>query len=363
VTGPDPAPGAGPITTDEYHTGGEPFRIVTAGVPDLQGATVAERRLWAAAHLDATRRLLVHEPRGHADMYGGFPTPPDDDGADLGVVFFHNDGFSTACGHGTIALATWAVDTGRVAPGEDGTATMRIDVPSGRLDVTAHLDADGRVEAVAFANVPAFVLAEVEIAPDDDEEADEVEEDGAAVATIAFGGAFYAIVDAADVGISLADDPLPEIVGWCRDLKDELNGSDAWVHPDHERLAGIYGVILVEPADLPADGVPLPLGAQPWLVQRNLTVFADGEVDRSPTGSGTSARLAALHHQGRIAVGQGLVNLSPVDSVMTAVIDATTTVGAHPAVRTTVAGAAYRTGSSTFTVDPRDPLRGGFLLR
>ena len=139
--------GRAPITTTDYHTGGEPFRIVTGGVPDLGGATVLERRRWAAEHADHVRQMLVNEPRGHADMYGGFVTPPDDDGADLGVVFFHNEGYSTACGHGTIALVTWAIDSGRVAiaPATPGTPGARdvavtVDVPSGRLACTARLD-------------------------------------------------------------------------------------------------------------------------------------------------------------------------------------------------------------------------------
>src|SRR5499426_2889780 len=148
------------IATTDYHTAGEPFRIVAEGEVEIPGATVGERRVVAAAteEVDRVRRLLCHEPRGHADMYGCFPIPPDDAGADLGVLFWHKDGYSTACGHGTIALGAWAVETGLVEAPTDGEADVVIDVPSGRVAARVSTRG-GRVDAVAFRNVPAFVLA------------------------------------------------------------------------------------------------------------------------------------------------------------------------------------------------------------
>jgi len=146
------------VRTVDYHTAGEPFRIVTGGVEPLEGRTILERRRFAAEHLDDVRRLLVNEPRGHADMYGCFVTEPEDEGADLGVVFFHNAGYSTACGHGTIALVTWAIESGRVEAREPETHVV-VDVPSGRLETWADV-ADGRVRSVRFRNVPSFVWAE-----------------------------------------------------------------------------------------------------------------------------------------------------------------------------------------------------------
>ncbi len=296
----------GPITTEDYHTGGEPFRIVTGGVPDLVGGTVAERRLWAGDNLDEVRQLLVNEPRGHADMYGGFVTPPDDEGAALGVVFFHNEGYSTACGHGTIALATWAVESGRVpTPAGASEVSFAIDVPSGRLPVTVTLGPQG-VERVSFDNVPAFVASTVQ-AP--------LTDGGHAAGAVAFGGAFYAVFTAGDFGLSVTPRDLPVIIELCRGMKEEINASGGPVHPDDERLADIYGVILVEevdPAEVDLEQLPPGLGSDA-IIQRNVTVFADGEVDRSPTGSGTSARLAVLHAAGQLAEGQELVNLSIVD--------------------------------------------------
>lgn len=338
---------AGPlqVSTIDYHTGGEPFRIVSGGIPPLQGATVAQRRLWAADHLDHVRRLLVNEPRGHADMYGGFVTPPDDAGADVGVVFFHNAGYSTACGHGTIALATWAVDSGLLPVTGAGAHDMTIDVPSGRLPVRVDVDAGGRVVGVAFRNVPSFVAAsgmDVEVA-------------GRRVRVdIAFGGAFYAILDAADIGVDIGAAQLPVIIERCRHIKDQLNATAPPQHPEDPRLADVYGVILVE--DLPTTG-------DADLVQRNVTVFADGEVDRSATGSGTSARLALLHAQGRLGVGEVLENRSIVDSVMRGRILGQTTLAGHAAVDTEVAGTAFRTGVHHFHLDPRDEVGTGFLLR
>jgi proline racemase len=331
-----------PIRTVDYHTGGEPFRIVTGGVPELGGRNVVERRRWAMEHLDDVRRLLVNEPRGHADMYGAFVTPPDDDWAHLGVVFFHNEGFSTACGHGTIALVAWAVDTGRVAaPPGSRSVDVTVDVPSGRLACVARLGEDGRVDAVRFRNVPSFVLArDVSVRTTD----------GIVSLDVAFGGAFYGSVEAGSVGLGLTPGDLPALIRMQRELRPALERSLDVVHPDAPDLRGIYGVIFWERLG-PAE-------------DRNVTVFADGEIDRSPCGSGTSARLAVLHDRGELAIGQPFRHRSIVDSVFdAAVVDEGPPVGGHPSVITEVEGSAYRTGESVFALDPRDPLGTGFLLR
>ena len=319
------------ISAVDYHTAGEPFRIVTDGVEAPQGATILDKRRDAHDRLDHVRRLLVHEPRGHADMYGGFVVEPEDAEAHLGVVFFHNAGYSTACGHGTIALVTWALDEGIVEKAE-GENHVVVDVPSGRLDTWARVE-DGRVRSVRFRNVPSFVWAEgVEL--------------GERTVDVAFGGAFYASVEE-----RVEAGKLPRLIELGRQLKRELEAWQDVVHPLEPELRDIYGVIFWQEE-----------GESP-LTQRNVTVFADGEVDRSPCGSGTSARLALLDRAGRLPRGEELCHRSIVDTEFTGRVVRDTEVAGLPAVITEVEGSSYRTGEHVFMLDPSDPLEAGFLLR
>jgi len=321
------------LVCTDYHTAGEPFRIVTAGVPEIPGATVRDRREHAAADhsVDTVRKLLCHEPRGHADMYGCFLVPPDDGGADLGVLFWHKDGYSTACGHGTIALGAWAVESGRIAAPADGEVDVRVDVPSGRV-VARVRSQGGAVQSVAFRNVPAFVIARNVRA-------------ARALVDVAYGGAIYACVPAARFGLRVVPEDLDQLIAAGREVKLALEGSDVARHPADERLSGIYGTILYEEI---AD-----------LHQRNVTIFADGEVDRSPCGSGTSARCALLADEGALHAGQVLRHDSIIDTTFTARVVETTQAG----LITEVEGTAYRTGEHRFVLDPRDPLGTGFVLR
>ena len=319
------------VSVVDYHTGGEPFRIVTAGVPPLEGAPILERRRFARAELDAFRRLLVYEPRGHADMYGCHVVSPDDEGADLGVVFFHNEGYSTACGHGTIALVTWALDEG-VVERREGETRVVVDVPSGRLETWAAVE-DGRVRSVRFRNVPSFVRAE------------RIEAAGRVV-DLAFGGAFYASLEE-----RVEPGELPRLITLGRELKAALEAAHDVVHPLERELRDVYGVIFWQEE-----------GEGP-LTQRNVTVFADGEVDRSPCGSGTSARLALLDAQGRLPRGEALRHRSIVGSEFTGRVVGEAEVGGIPAVITEVEGSAFRTGRAVLELDPADPIGEGFLLR
>lgn len=332
----------GPITTVDYHTAGEPFRIVTGGVDPLPGDDVPARRAHAAAHLDDVRRLLVNEPRGHADMYGCFVTPPDDPGGDLGVVFFHNDGFSTACGHGTIALVTWAIDEGIVARTGAETRVV-VDAPSGRLVATATSDGD-RVVGVRFRNVASYAAAlDLPVTVDGRD----------LIVDIGFGGAFYAIVDAAAVGCEVVAADLPALIGHGRAIKHAIEADHDIVHPQADHLRDVYGVLFVDRSR--TDGTTLH--------QRNVAIFADGEVDRSPTGSGVSARLAVLHARGVLATGDDLVTTGIAGQAFTGRVVEQVDLGEQAAVVTEVSGAAHRTGTATYTLDPHDPLGTGFLLR
>ncbi|BAJ32440.1 MULTISPECIES: proline racemase family protein [Kitasatospora] len=333
------------VSTTDYHTAGEPFRIVIAGLPPIPGDTVAERRSIAIGSggsatsprpsaLDDVRRLLTREPRGHAGMYGGFIVPADDSEAHFGVLFWHKDGYSTACGHGTMALGAWAVDTGLVPAPEDGTALVRIDVPSGRVSATVHRSG-GRTTAVTFRNIPTRVLArKVELTTSL----------GTVQVDLAHSGAVYASLPAAALGLSVVPDRLSELTAAGREIRAALEG--------HEALAayrdGVYGVILYD--ELP----DTPTGPH----QRNVTVFADGQIDRSPCGSGTSARLALLADEGALTGDRVLRHDSIIGTVFTGRVREPQDGG----VITEVTGTAHRTGEHRFVLDHEDSLGAGFLL-
>ncbi|MER7770263.1 proline racemase family protein [Kitasatospora sp. NPDC096140] len=340
------------VRTVDYHTAGEPFRIVLDGAPAIPGETVAERRAIALgaggsataprpSALDDVRQLLTREPRGHAGMYGGFLVPPDDDGAHLGVLFWHKDGYSTACGHGTIALGAWAVDSGLVASPEDGVAPVRIDVPSGRVTALVHR-AGGRTTGVTFRNVPTRVSAlKLPVRTSR----------GTVEVAVAHSGACYASVPAAALGLAVEPAQLAELTAAGREIRAALADSEAVAHPIDPRLSGVYGVILHD--ELPSEGGVLN--------QRNVTVFADGQIDRSPCGSGTSARLAVLAAEGRLAPGEPLRHESVIGTVFTGRV----LPGGDPlgeGVVTEVGGTACRTGEHGFVLTPDDELGTGFLL-
>ncbi len=334
------------LHTIDYHTAGEPFRIVPELPFPIGGATVAERRMFAIADpaVDAARQLLCFEPRGHADMYGGLITPPDDDGAAFGALFWHKDGFSTACGHGTIALGVWAVESGRVVADPTGVTDIVIDVPSGRVTARVHTVGE-RVTSVDFVNVGSYLIADrVPVQTSR----------GELEVSVSFGGAIYAQLDAAALGLTVTRDRVAEIIAIGREIKWALNDSEYARHPSDPRLSGIYGTIVYEDRGSSDPGRPH---------QRNATVFADGELDRSPCGSGTSARVATLVARGHLAPGGTLTHDSIVGSRFLARVVGSATVDGYPAVIPEVTGMAYRTGEHHFTVDPHDPLVPGFVLR
>ncbi len=334
------------IHTIDAHTAGEPFRTIVGGFPELEGETMLARRRYAREHCDPLRRALVWEPRGHADMYGGIVTEPTSLRSQLGVLFVHNEGFSTMCGHGIIALVTVALETGlveRTWPGAgDVEPVLRIDTPAGRVTATARLRGE-RVASVAFHNVPSFVAAldqTVAVAG-----LGEVRYD------LAFGGAFYAYVDAGAVGLDLGPEGHRAIIEAGKAIKRAIVESREIRHPFEADLGFLYGVIFVGPAR--AEGVH----------SRNVCVFADGEVDRSPTGTGVSGRLAIHLARGEIKVGQTIVIESILGTRFRGRVVEPTAFGPYPAVIPEVEGSAHITGRSELLIDPADELGHGFLLR
>ena len=332
--------GAIVLETVEMHTGGEPVRIVTAGYPPVEGATILDKRRHAREQLDHLRRLLIFEPRGHYDMYGVIPVEPDLPDADMAVLFIHNEGYSTMCGHATIALGRYAVDRGIVARGETETL-VRIQCPCGL--VTARVAKDG---SVAFESVPSFAFAL--------DATVEAPGYGRIVTDIGYGGAFYAILPAERLGLSL-DAPVRDLVDAADAMTKATAAQIALDHPDGDDLAFLYGTILTDGGD----GRDTP--------SKNVCVFAEREVDRSPTGSGVTARMALMAARGTVGAGETRRFSSITGSVFEGRLASETTMtlraGRRDAVTVEVAGRAHYTGESRFTLEPGDVLGQGFLLR
>jgi trans-L-3-hydroxyproline dehydratase len=331
----------GPITieTTEMHTGGEPVRIVTAGYPPIPGATILDKRRHARERLDHLRRFLLFEPRGHADMYGVIPVEPDHPEADLAVLFMHNEGYSTMCGHAVIALARWAADTGRVARCARETP-VAIQCPCGLVRARVA----GGDAAVRFESVPAFALAldaPVEVAGH-----------GRVTVDVGYGGAFYALAPAARFGLDVRRSRVRDLVDAAAAVTDGARAQIRLAHPDAADLAFLYGTILTDGGD-GAGGAPTA----------NICVFAEREVDRSPTGSGVTARLAVQHARGQIGVGAERLFESVTGAVFTGRVLRRTRAGDTDAVVVEVGGRAHYTGTARFTLEPGDALGEGFLLR
>ena len=339
-----PPAGATTITTIDAHTAGEPLRIIIGGIPEPTGATILERRRFMQQHLDFARRALIWEPRGHYNMYGCLLTPPNIPEADFGVLFLHNEGYSTMCGHGIIALITALVQMGVVNANHRQQVPVNLDTPAGLVKATAHLDEMQRVERVSFINVPSFLYT-CDLAID-------LPTYGHIVVDIAFGGAFYAILPASHLGLSVVPEQTSLLVQAGEAIKKAVNAHLTINHPLEKDLSFLYGTILTGPPE------------NPQHYSRNITIFANSEVDRSPTGTGVSARLALHHAKGELPAQQEIV----IESILGAasafhcrIIDQTQ-IGPHPAIIPEVSGTAFITGLHEFILDPRDELGKGFLL-
>lgn len=329
------------ITTIDAHAEGEPLRIITHGLPLIPGDTILERRRYLLENLDYLRTALMWEPRGHADMYGAIMTDPVTEDADAGVLFMHNEGYSTMCGHGIIGLVTVALETGML-PVEGAQTTVKLDTPAGL--VTAHARVrDGRVRSVAFENVPSFVYAL--------DQTLDVPGIGRVRYDVAFGGAFYAYCQSADLGVGLEPSDFRRLIEVGTAVKHAVMDTLPIRHPFEGDLSFLYGTIVVGPAQ--TDGAD----------SRNVCIFAEGEVDRCPTGTGVSGRLALNHVRGQQAQDEAFVVESIIGTRFTGRILGTTTFGGYEAVIPEIEGSAYIVGRHEFLIDPSDPLRDGFILR
>jgi len=344
------------LKTIDAHAAGEPLRLIIEGFPSPRGKTMLEKREWLRKHADHLRRALMLEPRGHADMYGAILTEPVAPGSHAGVLFMHNEGYSTMCGHGVIAVTTMVLERGIVMPGGDGTSVV-YDSPAGTIRARATIragEAGGagragmagtteaiRVESVAFVNVPSFVL-----------------HGGLAVklgartirTDVAFGGAFYAIVDCEAAGLPIDIAHLPELRRIGMEIKHAIEATQTIAHPLEPGLQGIYGTIFTGPPS--EEGADL----------RNVTIFADAEVDRSPCGTGTAAVMAVVDAMGLLGEEKPFVHESLIGTRFHGRVVGRTTVGDYQAIVPEIEGSAWITGEHTFLVDERDPLKEGFRI-
>lgn len=329
------------VTAIDAHVAGEPLRVITGGEPALVGESILARRRYAKEKFDYLRTALMWEPRGHADMYGCLLTPPVSEQADFGVIFLHNEGYSTMCGHGIIAVTKVVLETGML-PIQEPVTRVGIDTPAGLVTAYAHVE-DGHVRSVSFHNVPAFVV-ELDATV-------EVPGLGAIRYDLAFGGAFYAYVQASEADVQCRPAHFRELIEKGMAIKHAVMASREIVHPSEPDLNFLYGTIFIGPPEVKARH------------SRNVCIFAEGEVDRSPTGTGVSGRLAIHFARDEIDIGEIIVIESLIGSCFSGRVVDETAFGPYKAIVPEVQGMAHITGKSEFVIDPDDPLRYGFLLR
>lgn len=326
------------LTTIDAHAAGEPLRVVTGGIPAIPGDTILAKRRYARENLDHLRRALMFEPRGHADMYGCLLTEPVTPDGDLGVLFMHNEGYSTMCGHGVIALVTVVLETRMIEARE----VLKLDTPAGRVTAKATFDGE-RVRCVTFENVPSFAYRL--------DQSVNVAGIGQVRYDVAFGGAFYAYCQAADLAVRIIPQEFRKLIDTGMLVKHAVMESLEIKHPFEEDLGFLYGTII--------DSGSMSETAN----SRNVCIFAEGEVDRSPTGTGVSGRVALEYAKGNLAIGEPFVIESLIGTRFTGRVARETKFGKYAAVIPEVEGSAHITGQHEFLIDPTDPLKNGFILR
>jgi len=328
--------------TIDAHTEGEPLRIISQGYPEIKGNSMLAKRRYLQQNLDNYRKILMHEPRGHADMYGVLITEPVVPGSDFGVLFLHNEGYSSMCGHGIIAVCKVAVEVGTIVP-TSWPHNIKIDSPAGLISAWVDRDYSGQL-SVWFDNVPSFAHSL----------GNRVSVDGFGEVDydIGFGGAYYAYVDADAHGVSCAANNVEQLINLGRDIKQAVMGQHELTHPRDPDLGFLYGTIFYSAKT-----------TNQHSHSRHVCVFADGEVDRSPTGTGVSGRIALLHAKGQVALGESITIESIVDGQMQVEAQPSERFYQYDAVIPQVSGRAWITGVHQFLLDPSDIFQQGFILR
>jgi len=325
----------------DAHTEGEPLRVILSGFPQPNGETILLRRKHLKDSFDSFRTALMWEPRGHADMYGCLLTEPLSNDADFGVLFLHNEGYSTMCGHGIIAVVKVVLETG-ILPIIAPETCVTIDTPAGCIHAFALIQ-DGHVQSVRFRNVPSYVHAL--------DQSVDVPDLGLVRYDLAYGGAYYAFVNANDVGLVTKTSQIKDLVHSGMLIKQAIAENTMILHPFEPDVGFLYGVIFI------GDGESQDAHS------RHVCIFADGEVDRSPTGTGVSGRLALLHVRGYLNVGETIHIESVIGSSFTGQVIEERTYGPYQAIVPEITGRAFITGHHTFLLDSTDPYQHGFILR
>jgi 4-hydroxyproline epimerase len=321
------------------HTCGNPVRLVAGGGPQLQGSTMLERRAHFLAEYDWIRTGLMFEPRGHDIMSGSILYPPTRDDCDIAILFIETSGCLPMCGHGTIGTVTMAIENGLVKPKIPG--VLRLDTPAG-LVVAEYRQEGQYIEEVRITNVPAFLYAE----------ALEVECPvlGLLKVDVAYGGNFYAIVEPQENFSDMADHSAGDLVAWSPVVRKRLNENYRFAHPEHPEINRLSHILWTgKPTNAEADA-------------RNAVFYGDKAIDRSPCGTGTSARMAQLHAKGRLKAGDNFVHESIIGSLFKGRVEAETTVANKPAIIPSIGGWARQTGLNTIFIDDRDPFAHGFVV-
>lgn len=332
------------IKTIDMHTGGEPLRVILDGFPELKGTSVLDYRKYCKENYDYLRAALMFEPRGHADMYGCILTPPNDDEGDFGILFLHNEGYSTMCGHAIIAISTLAIQMQWIDV-KEGENMLKIDAPCGRITSFTKVK-NGKIIGVRFHCVPSFVLGLDRT----------IEIDGLGTITydLAYGGAYYAYIDMHknSFDFNLSSENYRTLIEKGMEIKQAvMASSNDILHPFERDLSFLYGTIFIDKSD------------KENIDSRNVCIFAEGEVDRCPTGSGVSGRMAIHKARKEINYGETMTIESITGSVFKGSIVSEVVFGPFKAVVPQVEGTAYVTGTNTFVIDPLDPIKNGFILR